>query len=137
MACIACTVVVEDEQEHTPEALVALFAKLGLIPLEAANATEAIERLNRETDIICLDLMLPDRSGVEILQYVRQQNLTAKVAVISGANEPSLLAQVTGLRPDAIFGKPLDLEDFLDWLNSVGIRTGRKLRPETLRRASA
>jgi two-component system, NarL family, response regulator DesR len=128
--------VVEDER-NTRRALVALFAKLGLIPLEAANATEAIERLNRETDIICLDLMLPDRSGVEVLQYVRQQKLSAKVAVISGANEPSLLAQVTALRPDAIFGKPLDLEDFLDWLNSVGIQTGRKLRPETLRRASA
>jgi CheY-like chemotaxis protein len=128
--------VVEDER-NTRRALVAIFAKQGLIPLEASNASEALERLNRETDIICLDLMLPDRSGVEVLQYVRQQKLSAKVAVISGANEPSLLAQVTALKPDAIFGKPLDLADFLDWLNSVGIPTSRKLRPETLRRASA
>jgi len=112
--------IVEDDRSAR-RGLVEIFGKLGLIPIEAGNVDQALARLNRETDIICLDLMLPGRNGVEVLRYVREENLAAKVAVISAANEPQMLAEVTSLRPDAIFGKPLDIRDFLEWLSSVGV----------------
>ena len=98
-----------------------LFAKLGMLTAEAATLQEALRQLAESFDIICLDLMLPDGNDVEVLRRVRDRNLNSKVAVISGADEPSMLAEVTRLRPDAIFGKPLDIEDFNDWLKSQGI----------------
>ena len=99
-----------------------VFGHLGLHVVEAATLKEALQQLQQQTfDVICLDLLLPDGNGVEVLRRVRDQKLAAKVIVISAADEPNTLAEVTRLKPEAIFGKPLDLEDFLNWLESQGI----------------
>ena len=81
--------IVEDDR-NSRRGLVAIFEKVGLVPIEATNVQQAMAQLDREIDVICLDLMLPDRNGVEVLRYVRQENHSAKVAVISAADEQDL-----------------------------------------------
>ncbi len=52
--------------------------------------------------------------------------LPANVAVISAANEPNILSDVAKLKPEAIFGKPLDVDDFFDWVRAEGLAPASK-----------
>jgi DNA-binding response OmpR family regulator len=110
--------IVEDDRV-TRNALVSLFISAGMVAVEAGSLKAALTLLDGQFDLICLDLRLPDGNGVELLRKVREEKLRSSVAVISGANEANTLSEVTRLKPDAIFGKPLDVHDFLDWLGSL------------------
>ena len=117
--------VVEDDRA-TRHALASLFKEGGLGVTEAATLEEALNQLQECFDVICLDLLLPDGNGLEVLREVRDHRLPTRVAVISGANEMSMLSEVTSLKPDAIFGKPLEIKDFFDWLVAQGLAAPKK-----------
>ncbi len=126
---MAKRILIVEDNRAARRALASLLTKLGLVAVEAATVAQGMEMLARTIDVICLDLMLPDGNGIEILQQVRREELGAKVAVISAANDPEMLNAVMALKPEAIFGKPLDVRDFLDWLESNGIAEGNSKRP--------
>jgi len=47
---------------------------------------------------------------------VRNEDLPAKVAVVTGASADELLANAVMMRPDAFLRKPVDFGDLLGWL---------------------
>ena len=49
------------------------FTKLGLICHVAATGAEALERSRVGYDLICMDIGLPDISGVEVAQRIRKE----------------------------------------------------------------
>jgi DNA-binding response OmpR family regulator len=68
--------------------------------------------------LLVLDLILPDGSGVKLLEEIRALNLPVTVAIVSGApNE--VLADSIVLRPDGLFIKPPDIPRFRAWLGRV------------------
>jgi CheY-like chemotaxis protein len=85
----------------------------------AATVKEAIAGLADMPPLVVLDLLLPDGSGIDVLKSIRDLSLRCKVAVISGATDPDLFAQLRLLHPDAVFAKPLDFEDFVRWLGEA------------------
>lgn len=71
----ATLLVVEDDPD-IQSALQHLFALAGYQTLVTPSGTTAIELLEREhVDLIVLDLMLPDTSGYEVCEYVRQSEI--------------------------------------------------------------
>ena len=55
-----------------------------------------------------LDIMLPDGSGVQLLQEIRGAGLNVRVAIVTGlADNPAVMSQLKAVKPDAIFSKPL------------------------------
>jgi DNA-binding NarL/FixJ family response regulator len=95
-----------------------MLARGGIASVEAANLQQAMRLLSTSINVVYLKLILPDGSGVELLRHVRREQLDMRVIIVSGADEPNLFSQVLPLRPDAIFGRPLDAIDFFDWLNT-------------------
>ncbi|NEW05978.1 response regulator transcription factor [Paenibacillus sp. SYP-B3998] len=80
------TVLMVDDEEKIREVVVSYLQKEGFRTLEAANGKRALELVHGErVDLVILDLMLPDRSGEEVCQSIRQYSavpiimLTAKV----------------------------------------------------------
>jgi len=69
-------------------------------------------------ELIILDLILPDGNGIEVLKVIREQKSKIAVAVISGAGN-EMLAQTLQLRPQGLFGKPIDIDDFRGWLSGL------------------
>ena len=52
--------------------------------IKAYNGTEALEKFNSTTfDIILLDIMLPDISGLDILKKFKEQKSTAKILILT------------------------------------------------------
>lgn len=107
---------VEDD-DATARVIGRLLQSVGISVRRAKTVAAGIEELQNMPALIVLDLMLPDGTGAAVLQAVREVGLQCKVAVVSGADDSALFVTVRSLHPDAIFGKPLDFEDFVDWWN--------------------
>src|SRR4051794_9977496 len=78
--------IVEDDNDNR-DALVLLCRSIGHVCLCAASRAEALAMLvGRPPDLIVLDLMLPDGSGVEVLRVIRTHHFPARVAIVTGAD---------------------------------------------------
>src|SRR5262245_38916013 len=67
------TILVIDDEEIIREALDALLAAEGYRVVAAATGQEGLDALaNRQIDAVLLDLMLPDRNGLDVLQDIRR-----------------------------------------------------------------
>lgn len=91
-----------------------LFEKLGHAPLVATSGATAI-RIFQETppEIVVLDLMLPDMSGLEVARELRrldQKNSTLIVA-LTGHNDDEHRQQAQKHGCDEYFVKPIDILD--------------------------
>src|SRR5688572_5699617 len=52
--------------------------------LEAANGVQAMEKIRNESpDLVLLDIMLPDKNGVEVLKEIKADANLAKIPVIA------------------------------------------------------
>lgn len=108
--------IVEDDPASR-EALRRLLRALEYEAEAVGTVAEAGPRLG-STDYLVLDLHLPDGSGVDLLRQVRERGLRVRVAVTTGSADEALLATAAALRPDAVFRKPVDFGELLQWLRA-------------------
>jgi CheY-like chemotaxis protein len=105
--------------ENDDESCVAMTKLLeghGHIVKCAATVAEALAQLACNPTHVILDLMLPDGSGLIVLQYIRATAPWTKVAILSGWVDPLLKDSV---QPDLILKNKTDLERLLGWLREA------------------
>ena len=112
------TLIIEDHPA-TRQSLARLLTLLGHEVESAGTIEEGLAKLAWEPGCILLDLMLPDGSGLVILEHIRAAHLAVKVAVTAATYDPTLVAKLATLHPDAVFDKPVDLEGLCGWLGST------------------
>src|SRR2546421_3858484 len=93
------------------------FGRLGFDVLTAGTVADGAAKLAWQPDVLLLDLLLPDGTGLALLRYVRDHALPTKIAVVTGAHYPQLVADALALGPDGFFTKPLDFNRLLAWVN--------------------
>ena len=77
-------VLVVDDELDIREGLELLLTTEGYSVDQAQNGTEGLRRIEDHSyDLVLLDLMMPDRSGMEVLEEVRQR--------LARMNKPELL----------------------------------------------
>jgi DNA-binding response OmpR family regulator len=97
----------------------AIMLRLIGIPLEAEGYTlatamtgaEALMKIQSDPpDLVILDVMLPDASGIDILQRIRQQLKMVDLPVIILSGQTELEAKIKGLEAgaDEYVTKPVD-----------------------------
>src|SRR5579862_5290146 len=90
-------VLVIDDEPGIRESLDALLASEGYHVDLAANATEGVHKLEtRLYDLVLLDLMMPDRSGMDVLREVRERDRETPILMITAYG--SVDAAVTALK---------------------------------------
>jgi DNA-binding response OmpR family regulator len=112
-------IVVEDEQDAA-EMFAEMMRVSGYRVLKASGSGIAIKMIDKEKPAaVILDIMMPDVSGLEVLQYMRHNAKLAKipVVVVSAKSLPTDIK--TGLDAGASFylTKPvgyLDLKDAVE-----------------------
>lgn len=72
-----------------------------------------------QTDIILLDLMLPDRSGFELLQILQRQYKTVPVIVLTAKNEMNDKILGFQLGADDYLTKPFETRELIERIKAV------------------
>src|SRR5580658_5268701 len=108
-------ILVIDDEPDIRESLEALLGMEGGYAVELAqNGAEGLQKLeSRGYDIVLLDLMMPDKSGIEVLPAFRLRDRVSPVFMITASG--SMEAAVQGLKLGATdyFSKPWDNEKLL------------------------
>lgn len=112
-----CKVLVVEDDPSSRRALTLLLRLQGFQASVASTLADAIRQLDDHPNSVLLDLMLPDGNGAAVLRFIRTHHLPIRVAVTSGASNWESMLQEESLQPDAVFGKPLDFEQVVHWLN--------------------
>src|SRR6185295_8589801 len=90
-------ILVVDDEADIRESLDALLSLEGYEVDLAANATEGARKLEtRLYDLVLLDLMMPDRSGMDVLREVRERDRETPILMITAYG--SVDAAVTALK---------------------------------------
>ncbi|NBC03106.1 MAG: response regulator [Bacteroidetes bacterium] len=103
--------VVEDDPTVRLLVKKSLENKGGVI-LEAATAREAEQKaMNKSLDIIILDLNLPDGTGYDVCQHIREEHVTTPVLVLSAEQETNMKVKVLNVGADDYITKPFSIEE--------------------------
>jgi DNA-binding response OmpR family regulator len=118
----ALPVLVVEDDEPTRRLLQAVLTRAGFSCAFATNGREAIEVL-RTTDYaaIVLDIMMPDVSGQEVIEFLTAESIPVPVVICSAAG-PRVLSGFDINVVKAIIRKPFDIEQFVATITSVARR---------------
>ncbi|GEM46829.1 response regulator transcription factor [Deinococcus cellulosilyticus] len=96
--------------------------------LEAQSGTEALEKLrDHDVDLLILDIMMPDLSGLEVLRKVRTAGETLPVILLTARDKPQEHVQGLESGADDYITKPFSFDVLLARVRLIL----RKRTPET------
>lgn len=78
----------------------------------ASNGIEAIEMIKtKEFDVLLLDLIMPLKDGIGVLDYMKENNIKKQVIMMSSYNQEDIIRKISeyGVRYFAL--KPFDMND--------------------------
>ena len=111
-------VVEDDSQLHT--LLYVLLSRAGYEVDFACDGHNGLEKVrDAGYDAILLDLLLPNATGLQLLDAIRkwQPSMVEKVIIISGAQE-SVLARARRYPVHAVLRKPFDIHELVREVNT-------------------
>lgn len=99
----------------------ALLVKLGHeVTAEAENGSEAIKHFTElKPDVVFLDLILPGKSGVEVLEDLRHVDPKTRVVFITAIDQKEIDRRLSGKGVHAILRKPFSFGDFKTLMASL------------------
>jgi two-component system, OmpR family, KDP operon response regulator KdpE len=94
------------------------LATQGHAVADVADAAQAREHLkNEKTDLIVLDLGLPDRNGLDFLKDLRTSGIDLPVVVLSSRTDESGIVQALELGADDYVTKPFSMNELIARIN--------------------
>ncbi|HUS05412.1 MAG TPA: sigma-54 dependent transcriptional regulator [Bryobacteraceae bacterium] len=129
-------ILVVDDEEAIRESLETLLEMEGYAVELAVNATEGLKKLAASNfDLVLLDLMMPDRSGMEVLHEVRTRDQETPIILLTAYGSIEVAVKALKAGASDYFSKPWDNEKLLVEIGNM-IAKGRLERENTqLKRA--
>lgn len=84
-----------------------------------SQSLEYLEKNGQKVDLILLDYVLPDGTGMEVIQAVKRMGLEAKIVVISGEAGGAILKQLMEVGVNGFMSKSVTPEEIAVVINSV------------------
>lgn len=124
------TVLVVDDDASSRFVLSKAVEGLGFRAIVAEDGIDVPELVAKEHfDLLVLDLYMPGMNGFELLRQVRKPPAgllpaprTASdvpILIVSGESDPDSLANVKSLGADYHLSKPIDLNEFEDYVRTA------------------
>ncbi len=107
-------VLVIDDEADIREGLELLLTSEGFSVDLAQNATEGLHKLEDHSyELVLLDLMMPDRSGMEVLAEVRERDRETPIFMITAYGSVEAAVNALKLGANDYFSKPWDNEKLI------------------------
>ncbi len=107
-------ILVIDDEPDIRESLEALLTAENYAVELAANAAEGQRRLESTAyDLVLLDLMMPDKSGMQVLEEVRARDVETPIFMITAYGSVEVAVQALKRGANDYFPKPWDNEKLL------------------------
>jgi len=135
---MAGRILIVDDEDHVLLYLSTLLQDHGYDVISSADPVKAFELAKKEQpDLICLDIMMPRKSGVSLYKEFRRDDTlkNTPIAIISGVGSIAYgfqrdfrkhLPDRSIPEPEAFFEKPIDVPDFVKFLESIFSRKDHK-----------
>jgi DNA-binding response OmpR family regulator len=109
------TALIVDDDVFIVAALAELLEEEGYDVHTASNGFSAMRQaLEYRPSVVLLDLIMPERSGVDILTELRADSGTRDVAIIVVTGNAHLLTEAQLADADGVVDKPFDVTELLD-----------------------
>lgn len=129
-------ILVVDDEIDIREGLELLLTSEGYTVDLAQNGTEGLLRMqNRGYDMVLLDLMMPDISGLEVLQEVRKRDRETPIFLITAYGSVDAAVNALKLGANDYFPKPWDNEKLIIEIDRMIARRRLEYENTHLRRA--
>ena len=124
-------VLVVDDNRSLVEMIKEYFAENAEIKIayDVYDGSEAIRILDskaEEVDIMLLDLIMPNKDGICVLEHMKNKNITKKTIVLTSYNTQEMIRKVSELGVSYFMLKPFELKDLEKRIKEVstGIKYG-------------
>ncbi|MFK7915441.1 MAG: response regulator [Pseudomonadales bacterium] len=121
---------VEDDEADVKMVQIALrSAQVHCDMSVSRSGREALDSLSRSRrqgqqpfEVVLLDLGLPDQSGLEVLDRIREESWLEDTLVIAltGSKDPETIQEVYKRGAHSFMSKPINVHEFVDLLRSFG-----------------
>ncbi|MEW6734145.1 MAG: EAL domain-containing protein [Acidobacteriota bacterium] len=111
------TILVADDDATFVDALTMILSVEGYRVVSASNGRKALEQINlNPPDLVLLDITMPDMSGWEICQKIKDSKQTALIPVLIISGKDEIKDKLMGIQvgADDYLTKPLDTEALLE-----------------------
>ena len=113
-------VLVVDDDPRVREVLQDVIEAQGYRVISVGTGEEVMKEVNkRHFDLIFLDLVLPDKTGVEVLAEIKAKDKKAVVVIVTGYGDDPIAMEAMTLGPLLLIRKPFKVEDIVEVLNVV------------------
>ena len=88
----------------------------------AKNGEEAIEILENNVeniDLIILDIVMPKKDGIDVLKFMKENNISKKIIVITSCNSELTIRSVTELGANYYILKPIDVNTLTEKITEL------------------
>ncbi len=123
------TILVIDDEAQVRDVAEKLLRSRGFMPVTEGDPDVAIERFRespKRFDAVLLDVMMPKRSGLEVLKILREIREDVPVLLVTGySSDIAMESSVPGV---SVLRKPYRLNDLVSALNAV--TEGREVPPQ-------
>jgi CheY-like chemotaxis protein len=116
------SILVVDDELDTAEMLVDMMRLSGYQVFKSSSGRQAIQMVTRQhPDVVLLDLMMPDLSGLDVLVYIRRDPRLQKIPVIilSARCMPADIQSGLDAGADLFLTKPVSCEDLRSAVEEV------------------
>src|SRR6185312_14300487 len=129
-------ILIVDDEADIRESLEALLMMEDYSVDLAPNATEGLKKIEAGNfDLVLLDLMMPDRSGMEVLQEVRERDRETPIFMITAYGSVEVAVNALKAGANDYFSKPWDNEKLLIEIERMIARTRLERENTQLKRA--
>jgi DNA-binding NtrC family response regulator len=122
-------ILVVDDEADIREGLELLLTTEGYAAELAENGTEGLRKMSeRAYDLVLLDLMMPDLSGMEVIERVRRRDRDTPIFMITAYGSVEAAVHALKLGANDYFSKPWDNEKLIIEIDRMIV--GRRLESE-------
>ncbi|MDO8803241.1 MAG: response regulator [Elusimicrobiota bacterium] len=107
-------VIIVDDNDMTRELMNALLVQMGHQVLgEADNGNDAAVLFkDLRPDLVLLDLIMPGKTGLEVLKEIRGIDPAAKVIMVTAVQQDKITQDLLGKGAIAVLNKPFSYSEF-------------------------